>query len=416
MKKKRIILSIALASISLFAISSCGDNEEKSSSSIIESSSEEKKSSSSAEEKSSSVSSSDEEGTYTVTVYDIDGEKLSTYNIDIEKGKSFVDQLKENANVKYTDESWGTYIKAIDNSIEDGNYFLALYENNVASMVGVDQIQLDDGDVIDFKVECYNSSFTETDKLVDKAVYQYLKKYLNNDFTNDTSFSKYWSYICYYLLGDNSTKYVTLNSDLSAYLDTYDVTSLSDTNYGKYYYTARAYGKNLDSFKTQYKTFLDGITSPVGTYTIPFEVSFAKNLNISSDIIDLVKDANYDTEPSWGSYDGTNWYYVAQLACGKDANTSFLTSISQASYNNSTSLAISLDSFAASGVNPNQSAYLKDGKSLVERLFDSYDEELGLIKYKTTDTSTEMSTNQIYTSLISYKAFRDSGKAVNYLA
>ena len=45
-----------------------------------------------------------------------------------------------------------------------------------------------------------------------------------------------------------------------------------------------------------------------------------------------------------------------------------------------------------------------------------YDEELTLVKYATTDTGVNMSTNQIYAGLMAYKVQRDLGIAANIFA
>ena len=52
---------------------------------------------------------------------------------------------------------------------------------------------------------------------------------------------------------------------------------------------------------------------------------------------------------------------------------------------------------------------------LIEKILESYDTQLGLIKYTESDTGINYSTNQIYSSLIAYKYQRDTNKAVNIL-
>lgn len=362
---------------------------------------------------------------YTVNVYDIDGEKIGNHKIKVDNDKTFVEQLTKNANLNSKQGQYGTEVISIDNSVVDSNYYMAFYVNGEYSQVGVDLYTPKKGDVVDFKVECWNTvesgygSLDQTDVLVDKAIYQYVKNYLKEDFTNDTTFSNYFSYIDYNLMGDVAKNYVTLNSELNSYLDTYDLSKLNEDgrNYGKYYYTAKAYNKDLTNYKTQYKAFLDTLTEMpnFAEFYIPFEVCPAKELQISSNIINMVSAVDYAPNTEYG-YDGANWWYETLLLLDGFTNETYLENISQADYDNPTSISLSIGSFSASNINPRDSKYEKDGKDLVERLLDSYDEDLGLIKYTEEDTKPVYSTNQIYLGLITYKLQRDNGKAINYFA
>lgn len=355
--------------------------------------------------------------TFSVDIYDIDGEKLSSYDLLSNESKSLVEKLQaENANVISEQTNWGTSITSIDGSIVDSNYYLAFYVNGELSQVGIDLYEPKENDKVEFKVECWKE-FDETDKLVDKVVYQYIKNYLGLDFTYDTNFDNYFAYIDYNLMEDVAKNYVTLNSDLDSYLDTYDLSTLEGKAFGKYFYTGRAYDKDFGDFKGIYRGYLDSLTDlgQYPEYNIPFIVSPAKTFNFDSEILDLVLRADYAPNTEYG-YDGANWWYTTQLLLGNYTNETYLTTISQEEYTNPTSLSLSIGSFAASNVNPRDSKYEKDGKDLIETLLESYDENLGLIKYAQEDTGIVFSTNQIYLGLITYKLQRDSGKAVNYFA
>jgi len=360
---------------------------------------------------------------YTVNVYDIDGEKIGNHKIKVDSDTTFVEQLTKKANLNSKQGQYGTEVVSIDNSVVDSNYYMAFYVNGEYSQVGVDLYTPKKDDVVDFKVECWNTvesgygSLDQTDVLVDKVVYQYIKNYLGVDFTNDTNFDNYFAYIDYNLMKDVAKNYVSLNSDLDSYLDTYDVTTLEGKAFGKYYYTAKAYDKDLTNYKTQLKTFLDGITEMPEyiEYTVPFEVCPAVELEINSNFLDMVLAVDYAPDTSWG-YDGANWWYTTQLLLGNFINETYLENISQVDYNNPTSLSLSIGSFAASNVNPRDSKYEKDGKDLIETLLESYDENLGFIKFTQEDTKPVYSTNQIYLGLITYKLQRDSGKGINYFA
>ena len=127
----------------------------------------------------------------TFNVYDIDGELLGTKLV--KKGPEFegkkdgaaFDLLKENFDVLSYDSEWGPYIVSINGSVIDGKYYLALYENNQMSMVGINDIELNDGDVYDFKVECWDTTMTEADLAIDKLLYSFMKHDLDKVFTEE---------------------------------------------------------------------------------------------------------------------------------------------------------------------------------------------------------------------------------------
>ena len=107
-----------------------------------------------------------------------------------------------------------------------------------------------------------------------------------------------------------------------------------------------------------------------------------------------------------------NWLYQVNTLLGKKIDEEYLTTLSKATHDNPTSIALSIASFAASNKNVRQYKNA-DGKNLLDLLLESYDSNLGLIKYAASDTGINYSTNQIYASLIAYKYQRDTKTAVN---
>lgn len=115
---------------------------------------------------------------YTISVYDIDGEELANKEIIGKEGDKLVDALNDNFDVVSVQTDWGTSIVSIEGSIVDANYYLACYENDEYATVGADQLVLENNDKIKYVSECWNTDFDETDKLVDKIIYHFMK----NDF------------------------------------------------------------------------------------------------------------------------------------------------------------------------------------------------------------------------------------------
>lgn len=127
---------------------------------------------------------------YTVSVYDIDGEELANKDIIGKDGDKLVDVLKNNFDTIITQSEWGSSIVSIEGSIIDPNYYLACYVNDEYALVGADELVLHDNDKVKYVSECWNTEFDETDKLVDKIVYKFVKNELKNIYEKISSSSK----------------------------------------------------------------------------------------------------------------------------------------------------------------------------------------------------------------------------------
>ena len=269
----------------------------------------------------------------------------------------------------------------------------------------------------------------DKDKIVDLTINQYVTKFLIDDIKDDTvdqvnseysNFTNFWTYLVVTELKQN--KYdidiKTTNSALYNYIKEYDVSTLSGADFGKYYYYAKAFDIDLSAYKTKYLDYVasdTGLASEYyeyGEYSIPFEIAPAKNFNASSDKLNALINTKYQASSDFG-YDGANWMYLSNTLLGKSVDYQYLDTLAKASHDNPTSIALSIASFAASNVNVRDGKYKFENKTLIDKLLESYDPELGLIKYDSADTGINYSTNQIYASLIAYKYQRDNKTAVN---
>ncbi len=112
---------------------------------------------------------------YTIDIIDIDGENIGSYNVKTKDKSSFFDDLKKKCSVVYEESEYGPFIKQINHSIMDSNYYLALYKNDKLSEVGVSSITVDEGDHLKFIVENFKN-YDQIDIKVDQVVYGFYKK------------------------------------------------------------------------------------------------------------------------------------------------------------------------------------------------------------------------------------------------
>ena len=361
---------------------------------------------------------------YTVTVKDIDGEVLldSLELSTVEGANSIISDI-ENAGYEVIseDSQYGLFIKSIAGSVIDNNYYLAFNVNGKPADVGASSYEIKNGDAIEFEVQClntveYGGQLDATDILVDKIIYSYLKNELPNCIKNDTTYasSDYWTYMTINALTDNlydfSYDQSIIKADLKESIENVDLSTLSGANYGKYYWTAKALGYDLTSFSEVYKEHIDSISTQYSQYVTPFEIAPAYGLDLTSDNLKtLVKDAQLASDQF--GIDGLAWQ-IAALAPYDKYHYTILDVLNRRDESNCTSNALQLIDFAALNVNPRESDYEIEGLDLVEYIIDNfYDETTNLVKVYKTDEGTNMSTNQIYAGLVSYKIQRDKQKA-----
>ncbi len=361
---------------------------------------------------------------YTVTVKDIDGEVLlDSLELSTVEGSNSIISDIENAGYEVIseDSQYGLFIKSIAGSVIDNNYYLAFNVNGKPADVGASSYEIKNGDAIEFEVQClntveYGGQLDATDILVDKIIYSYLKNELPNCIKNDTTYasSDYWTYMTINALTDNlydfSYDQSIIKADLKESIENVDLSTLSGANYGKYYWTAKALGYDLSSFSEVYKEHIDSISTQYSQYVTPFEIAPAYGLDLTSDNLKtLVKDAQLASD-QYG-IDGLAWQ-IAALAPYDKYHYTILDVLNRRDESNCTSNALQLIDFAALNVNPRESDYEVEGLDLVEYIIDNfYDETTNLVKVYTTDEGTNMSTNQVYAGLVSYKIQRDKQKA-----
>ena len=364
---------------------------------------------------------------YTINVYDVDGELLGTKNLSTENYPTVLDALNNQFTTVSSQTTYGTSISSINGSIVDANWYLALYENGEYASTTVDGLVINDGDVFDFKSECWNTkasgygAFDEYDVLVDKIIYHYAKTYMQDMIKADTTFSSsdYWTYMAINMMANNGYDKSVFNAnvateELKESLKVTDFSSFKQADWGKYYYTAKVVDELSEEFLTAYKnhveTALPEEFGAYGEYSIPFEIAPAAALDYKSNNLSAIVATDYKASTEYG-LDGLAWQVTALQLFDKYDKT-ILSDFPIAEQANGTSTAIILMVYAAM----NESAR-GESADLIKILLDKYyDETLKLVKVELEDDKVNYSTNQIYAALMAYKAARDNVKAVNLFA
>ena len=360
---------------------------------------------------------------FEIKVTDIDGEVLGDKTLVAGNYDTVYNALDDNFEVVATSTAYGHYLVSINNSVVDSNYYMAIYENGEAALTGIDGLEINPGDLFEFKVECLNTiawggTFDEYDILVDKAFYHYAKTYMKDFNASSTVYndSNYWNYMLNNLMISNnydSNLFKTLtNESVKASLESQDLTALSGENIAKYYWAAKSYNLDLTSFKTEYQTIINNISTTYSDYVTPFVISPAKSLNITSDnLTNLITNASAPST-QYGT-DALVWQIACLAMFDKYTSADVLSSVITRNVDyGCISVAITLQDYAALNVSPRQTSYEVDGKDVIEFLFDEfYDAELGYFKVYKTDTEISDFSNQIYASLAAYKVQRDKGTA-----
>ncbi len=260
----------------------------------------------------------------------------------------------------------------------------------------------------------------EIDSLVDEIIETYASTTLKSSLGASVSYadSTYWQIQGIKVMIDAKANKKLFNYDMltDAYKESVtnqDVTQLTGAGYAKYYYAARALGKDTTSFKSAYTSYLESVTEygMYAEYTLPFTLSIAKDLKLSDKVNTNVINTTYLSDTTWGT-DGLAWQLTG-LALYKDvkANLSAFTLESlESSYSVDVSLSAMLLPYAASNLNAREASF-----DIVAELLKHYDKEEK--KFETEKLGAgDYSSNQIYAALMAYKAQRDTKKAVNLFA
>ena len=371
---------------------------------------------------------------FEVTYVDFLG-NTKTEICSVSSGVTLNDILTNSFNASILDSAWGSNLAAIDNSFIDNNWYIMIYENYELASTGLDGLEINAGDVFEFKHECTNTiesgwgTFDKYDVLVDQVCYNYLNNRFKNTLANTTTWagSTYWEDMALYKIINAKNKYDAplydynlynsnmLNSSLVSNIKAKNVDDLKGTELFKFYYAARLTDLDLTDFKAKYSTYVESFTTygEWGEYTIPFVTSTAKTLGLIDKLSNDVKNTTYKPDSTkWGP-DGISWQLTG-MASYKDLTDEDLKDLSFDKLEHSSSKDVSLSTmilpYAASNKDI-RTLKNSDGVDVIQYLFDNYynEEEMKF----TTELGDDYSSNQIYAALIAYKVWRDTNKACN---
>lgn len=370
--------------------------------------------------------------TYTIKVYDIDGEVIGDKTVDLNECPTVNDALDKYFDVKKS----GTFITSINNSVVDSNWYLSILENGEYSMTGVDGLEANDGDVFEFKSECFNTvafggSFDEYDVLVDKAIYHYAKNGLKTSLAASNSFldSSYWQAMAVYLMENNGYDSNLFNNTLftdayKASLSGVDFTDMpnlteypTDGNYAKWYYAARLFDVTNEDFTSNFSAYLEGLTKYRDEYSLPFNLSIAKEMNLDSVVSTELLNTTYRASVEYGT-DGYAWELCGLALYNTLSDSDFepLTlanveaAVEKGYAAKDTSLSLFLLPLAAAKKNARE-FMIEENTDIIKYLFDNhFDSES--YQFDMEKAEYDYSSNQIYASLMAYKVQRDKGTGV----
>ena len=362
--------------------------------------------------------------TYTLKVYDLDGELIGEKVVDYAKYPTVLAGLEAN----FTVDVDGSWLKRIDGTVIDSNYYLSITQNGEYASVGVNELDAKPGDVIEFRNIC-DKDFDSYDQLVDKVIYNYAKNGLKNTLSSASTYQNdtYWQTMALNLMMKNGYDSYYFNNNLPSkdfkeaiMNQDYSTLASNPADFAKWYYGYRLYEATApEGYLTAYTTYLEGLTeySSWGEYTLPFTLSIAKELNLDSKISSSVKATEYRPDNSFGT-DGYAWFltgYSVYQDYAEDElsnmGSSYIDSAVELGYA-SADVSISQVILAlVAGNHKVREVIYKDNKDILAYLLDTYfDEEV--FKFDIEKNENDYSSNQIYAALMAYKVARDTNQGV----
>lgn len=412
---KRQVLAIPFALALLLGIASCGSEDAPSGT---------KETTTETTTNTTTATTTTPKDTYTIKVYDLDGEIIGDKVVDYAKYPTVLAGLQANFSVDVE----GSWLKRIDNSVVDSNYYLSIVQNGEYASVGVDQLEAHAGDVIEFNNICWNTNLDETDQLVDKIIYHYAKNGLKTSLASVDTYQNntYWQTMALNVMIKNEYDSLYFNNNLltegfknSIINQDYSKLAEKPANFAKWYYGYRLYENTVpEAYKGAYTTYLEGLTaySSLDEYTLPFTLSISKELGLDDKIQDSVKNPTYRPSLEYG-IDGYMWfmtgYHVFQEMDEDDLEVINWENIENA-VNKGASLDVTLATvllpLIADNIKMRKTSF-RDDKDIIQYLLDNcFDEET--YQFAIEKSKDDISSNQIYAALMAYKVARDKNQGV----
>ncbi len=353
---------------------------------------------------------------FSFELVDLNGEKLIEETISFEEGssESTLDLIETVVDVDYDTFDFGIMINGIDGHYpkEFGasyNYYYQILVDDVASTVGISEIEYVDGMKISF-VEV--STLSEFDLMVDTFIYDFIENnldgYLSDDYVDYMVLSSIYQLdMKNYIDFDFDAYYTYENLDLSNQV----ISEMSLSELLKAGPVYKLENMNLDDYKNALKA-LDvsnpySATSYLEALYMAGEKDEVVAQTLMSEVVadpDLAGMSLKALEP-YSDLEG----YATYLETLTDYIKTTLTATGIESWgsSNSASTATVMLGLVAQGINPQGEAYLTDGIGLVESLMlyvDGYNFKWQL---ESAEADLAFSTPQAFSALVAYKLSRD---------
>jgi len=356
--------------------------------------------------------------------YDVSKTETVTYEDGYEG--EFKDLLVLNFDYNFSDTDYGTLLLSIEDLNPKTGAYVSISKNDVASDVGIDLIEFEDGDSFEFEVVWWDT----VQQGVDDLIQLFLANHAS-DYVNDLSI-EYNVLLGLNLLGVTSD-YVH-NSEIESFVSgsTYTTTNeyfkgimmnnvagvsnesllteLSDiVAAGPYGQTA--YGLlSFNSIQTDvnYNDFVALALADLET-TTPFD------LGLDSGGISLVALSIFAFVESLIN-DYATWISTDQLSSGGIATRdSVWGETTYPGTENASSMSQVILGLVANGIDPTGVDYTKDGNNLISRILE-FSTDTGSFDYVMGDEITEdlfFSTPQAFLALVTYQVYANTYSAVN---
>lgn len=347
-----------------------------------------------------------------------------TIGFDDAYNGTLLELIDESYDVQYSTSEFGAFIYGIEGITTMQGNFISFSKNGESSMVGVDTATFEDGDVISFELQWWDTGL--------QAVYEGIQLFLDNhaaNYVNDTTVS-YNVLMALEILG-LTDDYIT-QAEMEALVDT--TTLITNADYFKAIMKLQAVGSDVSQLYTDFAT--SATVSGYGgtayallalnstTHSVDF-TSFETNaltsydtespydLGLDSGGITLVALSEYagDTEVDAMITEFTTWIQNDQLPSGGIETRD----MGWGSSENAASISQVIIGLVANGINPSGVDYSQGGYNLITRLLD-FQHPTGSFDWTLTDAMDEdlaFSTPQAFLALVVYQQYVNTMSAVN---
>lgn len=360
--------------------------------------------------------------TLTVLVYDIEDALMFEEVITYEAGdeRTTLELIEDHVEIIYaTFDGLGVFVYGVGGFFPTEynvtyNYFLKLYVDGTESMMGIDQIALEDGMTITFKEATF---LDPVDIMVDQVIYHFINTHLESYVQSTYMHHDVLAAIAkLYTMGYALPDFLGWTSlDIGTYIDGLGTETIAQ-NFKKLI-IQKIYGQDFSETLTNIEAF--EATNVYDASTLLQALFVGHSI---SEQIDTLVASLLTTTPTFMDPDYVGMFMQAMSPHGDAlASTDIMETylnylyeqqtidgISSYGSANAASTATVILGLVAQGIHPRSEAFTVDGIDLIEALL-AYHTEDGFKWLLTSDTpDLDFSTPQAFAALVVYKIYRDT--------